>query len=153
MQDLEVEVKACCQTHGLKGNHTSSLKGKRGRVCVCVCVSVRAPLCWSCVRQCVCVCVAARHLLVESAFVCLFVRNHCWCVRVCVAFISVFGYVDLLVLSSSTCVTVSLPHTCLGGEKRFQTLLVVSGLWLACLGLFGVGMAHARSNFHWSKQV
>ena len=69
--------------------------------------------------------------------------------------------VDLLILSSSTCIAVSLPHL-LGGERERErerekekererereegsTLLVASGSLLACLGLFGIGMGDESS--------
>ena len=120
-----------------------------------MCVCARTSVLGVCV--CVTVHVAANPLLVDSVFVCLTgdIVVGCVCVSVglsgCLSLcLAMLVSVDLLALSSSTCITMSLPHNCLGGEKRVLTLLVVSGSLLACLDLFDVGgLAHKRSKFHW----
>ena len=118
--------------------------------------------------MCVTACFAVIHLCVESVLfvcwfvclsVCLFV-GVCVCARMCVCVclsgrlslcLLMLVSVDLLVLPSSTCIAASLPHTCVGREKRALSLLVVSASLLACLGLFGVGVAGERSKFNWPK--
>ena len=87
---------------------------------MCVCVSARARLCVGCVHVCHCVCVLLSAIYWSSLcwFVSLFVRKYCWGVCLCVFYLSgclslclvLLESVDLLVLSSSTCTAVLLPH-------------------------------------------